>query len=427
MASRIYSIESKVNAKQCFLCSGFTEYYCQPCQKGLCEHCKAVHVIDPVTKRHKVTIYREKFKNIHKRDIFKIGNRGIVCNKYCETCEVPVCSSWSDKNSIESPIFASIIPKKHKKHKLVAIGKAYQAKRQQYKTLIHDIRSETINNERVLLKRLKSNVDTNVQTCQRIISQCRSELKNRCQMRLKYLIDSVKDNVMIRIRFKTSCLLQKKRQAQHIRRIQKYEHGFEQSASRPVKFLRFVKRARPPQISDTPHLIQHKLLNLTREINMKDLIKLLTGEALYNGLVLLKRLKSNVDTCQREISRCHSEIKNRYERLKDHHKSVKDNAFISVILQYNGPLPTNIQDHYFGVLKEFERRFYESADRPVTFVRSVKTICLPQKSDTPDLTQHYPLNLTRKKRKTQKPDRTESSANPDAGPRVTEFCSSVRY
>ena len=387
-------------------------------------------MIDLVTKRHKVTIYREKFKNIHKRDIFKIGNRGIVCNKYCETCEVPVCSSWSDKNSIESPIFASIIPKKHKKHKLVAIGKAYQAKRQQYKTLIHDIRSETLDNKRVLLKRIKSNVNSDVQTCQRIISQCSSELKNRCQ-RFKYLIDSVKDNIFIRRRIKTSYSIQKKRLTQYIGRIQKYERGFEQSASRPVKFLRFVKMACLPQISDTPHLTQRYLFYLKREINTKDLIKLLTGETFYNGLVLLKRLVSNVDTdvqtYPREISRCHSEIKNRNERLKDHHESVKDNAFISMTLEHNGPLPTNIRDHYIGVIKEFERRFYESADRPVKFVRSVKTICLPQKSDTPDLTQHYPLNLTRKKRKTQKPDRTESSANPDAGPRVTEFCSSVRY
>ena len=128
MASRIYRIKSYINVKQCFLCSGYTEYYCHTCQRGFCQHCKAVHVIDLVTKSHKVTIYREKFKNIHKRDIFVI-NGDMIYNKYCETCEVPVCDSWSDKNSIGSSLFASSFSREHRQHKLVSIRKPYQAKR----------------------------------------------------------------------------------------------------------------------------------------------------------------------------------------------------------------------------------------------------------------------------------------------------------
>lgn len=231
-------------------------------------------MIDLVTKRHKVTIYREKFKNIHKRDIFVI-NGGMIYNKYCETCEVPVCDSWSDKNSIGSPYFASIFSREHRQHKLVGIRKAYQAKRQQHNKLIHNIRSETLYNRRVLLKKLKSNVDADVQACQSEISRCHSEIRKRCQ-RLKYIIDSVKDDVMIRIRIKHSCSLQKKRLVQYIGRIQKYELRFEQSVYRPVKFLRFVKMARLPQISDTPNLTQHYLLNLTLEKNTNDLFKPLT-------------------------------------------------------------------------------------------------------------------------------------------------------
>lgn len=475
MSSRIYSIESKINVKKCFLCSGFTEYYCHTCQKGLCQQCKADHVIDLATKRHKVTIYSEKF-NIHKREIF-VGNRGMICNTYCETCEVPVCDSWSDKNSIESPFFASIISKKHRKHQLVGIRKAYQAKRQQYKSLIHDIRSETLVNKRVLLKRIKSNVDTDVQTYQREISLFHFELNNRCQTRLKYLIDSVKDNVMICRRIKTSCLIQKKRLAQYIDRIQKYEREFEQSASRPVKFLQFVKTACLPQISDTPHLTQHYLLNLTQEINTKDFIKLLTGETLYNGLVLPKRRNSNVDTdvqtcrreilqcyseiknrCQREISQCHSEIKNRCQKeiiqchseirnmyqslgIKHQSASLKDNMIIRIRIKHNVPLQKKRLAQYIGIIQKCERRFELSADRPVKFVRSVKMTCLTKISDTPHRTKRYHLirkNTTKNlieldwnpnqiEIKTRNLDRKRSSTNPDAGLCVTEFSSGVRY
>ena len=443
MASRIYSIESKINVKQCFLCSGFTEYYCHTCQKGFCQHCKEVHVIDLHTKSHKLTIYRKKLENIHKRD-----NGGMICNMYCETCEVTVCD-------------ASKKMRKHKNHELVDIKKAYQTKRQLYKTLIHDIRNETLHNACVLLKRLNSNVGTYVQTCQRKFSQCHSELKNRCQ-RLKYLIDSEKDNVMIRIRIKTSCSIQKERLAQYIDRIRKYERGFEQSASRSVKFLRFVKMACLPHISDTAHLTQHYLFNLTREINTKDLIKLLTCETLYNGRVLPKRHYSNVDTdvqiCQGEISLCFSEIKNKCQReisqwhseiknicqnqgIKYRNCILKDNEIVRITTKHNVPLQKKKLAHYNDIIQIRERQIEQSADKPVKFVRSVKMTCLTKISDTPHRTKRYHLirkNTTKNlieldwnpnqiEIKTRNLDRKRSSANPDAGLCVTDFSSAVRY
>ena len=417
-------------------------------------------MIDLVTKRHKVTIYREKIKNIHKGDIF-VRNGGMICSEYCETCEVPVCHPWSDKISIESPVFAS---RKHRKHQLVSIRKAYQAKRQQYKKLIHDIRSEKIPNECVLLKSLNSNVYTNVQSCQKKISQCHSEIKDMCQG-LKYLIDSVKDNVMIRIRNKYSCLhvLQKKRLAQYIGRIQKYERRFEQSASRPVKFLRFVKMACLPQISDTPHLTQYYLLNLTQKKNTNDLFKLLICETLYNGRVLPKRRNPNVDSdvqtcqgeislicfseiknkCQREISQCNSEIKKmlRNQGTKYETGRLKDNEIVRIRIKHNVTLQKKGLAHYIGILQMFERKFELSADRPVKFVRSVKMTCLTKISDTPHRTKRYHLirkNTTKNlieldwnpnqiEIKTRNLDRKRSSANPDAGLCVTDFSSAVRY
>ena len=247
--------------------------------------------------------------------------------------------------------------------------------------MIHVIRCETIYKECVLLKRLKSNFDTGFQTYQREIIRCHSEIK-----RLKYLIDRVKDNVMVYRRIKHSCSLQ-------IGRIQEYERRVEQSVYRPVKFLRFVKMACLPQISDTPRLTQH----LTLEKNKKDLIKLLTGETLYNGRVLPKRLKSNVDIgvqiCQKEISQYHS-IKKRCQRLKYLIDSVKDNVMIRIRIKHSCSLQKKRLAQYIGRIQKYERRFEQSVYRPVKFLRFVKMDSLPQKSDTPHLTEHYLLNLS---------------------------------
>ena len=266
--------------KRCCLCQGYTEYYCHTCKKDLCRHCKAVHVIDLDTQHHEVTIYRQKFKNIHKQDRFVI-NGDIIYNKYCETCEVPVCNSWSDRKSVGSPLLASTFSRQHKQHKIVGIRKAYQTKRQQHKKCIHDIRSETIYNRRVILNGLKSDVKSYAQTCQTEFTIGHSKMKIRGQMRkkgqkLKDRMDKVIDDVILLMKIEHSCSLQKNRMNQLIGRIQKYEQKFEQSVYRKVEFLRFIKKVCLPQTQDTPELTQHYLLKLKTEIDINQLVELLS-------------------------------------------------------------------------------------------------------------------------------------------------------
>lgn len=71
------------------------------------------------------------------------------------------------------------------------------------------------------------------------------------------------------------CLLQKNRIIQYIAKIQKFENKYEQTANRPVKFLRFIKTSSIPRIQDTPHLSQHSQISLSRETNMEALTKTL--------------------------------------------------------------------------------------------------------------------------------------------------------
>ena len=85
-------MKSHLNIKPCSLCTRYIEYYCHSCQGDLCLHCKTVHVIDLETKHHKVTIYREKLKNLSIRHTCGTHYNKLY-NKYCEPCEVPVCDS----------------------------------------------------------------------------------------------------------------------------------------------------------------------------------------------------------------------------------------------------------------------------------------------------------------------------------------------
>ena len=48
------------------------------------------------------------------------------------------------------------------------------------------------------------------------------------------------------------------------------------TANRPVQFLRFVKKVHLPQTQDTPRVSQHCEISLTQEINLGDLINLLS-------------------------------------------------------------------------------------------------------------------------------------------------------
>ena len=83
---------------------GFSAYYCHSCEKDLWQHCKAVHVIDLETKLHELTIYREKFKYLTKREEC-VFHRDRKYNKYCDACEDPMCHSYSDHKPSVSPLF----------------------------------------------------------------------------------------------------------------------------------------------------------------------------------------------------------------------------------------------------------------------------------------------------------------------------------
>ena len=233
---------SRMNVKQCSLCPEYTEYYCHSCQKDLCQECKAVHVIDLNTKHHEVTIYREKINYISKREKC-INHRNCIYKGYCECCEVPVCDSDSDHKPHGDSFHAGLFSKGQSNHKVVNIRTSYQTKRQQYKDWIHSL---TFFNNLVLLKMLPSYF----QTYHNNTSRYQNEMIVRGQR-----VKEIRDSVLLVIRRKDM-----------IAKIMNYEVNHEQSANRPVQFLRFIKTVRLPKIQDTLHLPLHCALPKKQDI-----------------------------------------------------------------------------------------------------------------------------------------------------------------
>lgn len=263
---------STLNVKQCSLCAGYAEYYCHSCQKVLCQHCKAAHVIDLDTKHHEVTIYREKFKYMLNQEKCHI-HRNKSFNKYCKPCEVPVCDFCSEHKPQRSFHPANTSPSGGCQHKLLPIKTVCLLKKMQHKEIVHNIRSDTLYNRHVLIK----TVNNDFKACHSEFSRGKSEMITRGH-RLKELMDIVPKDVISKseIRHKQWCLKQKIRMVQYIARIQNYEHKYEQVISKPVKFLRFIKKVHLAQIQDAPNLYQHCLFSLTHVIAMEDLIELLS-------------------------------------------------------------------------------------------------------------------------------------------------------
>ena len=136
-----------MNIKACSLCPGFTEYYCHSCHGDLCLHCKAVHVIDLDTKHHEVTIYREKFKFLLKREKCTI-HRHSIYDRYCEPCKVFVCDCCSDHKPQAFSLLVRFYLKNESKHKILSIRTVHQTMREWQALWIHYVRSETLSTEK---------------------------------------------------------------------------------------------------------------------------------------------------------------------------------------------------------------------------------------------------------------------------------------
>ncbi|XP_062573648.1 uncharacterized protein LOC134235522 isoform X1 [Saccostrea cucullata] len=244
---------TQFRVRQCFKCRGDTEFYCFMCRNDLCKRCKEMHTIDQDTIDHDIVIYREKFK-ISKQE-FCERHPDEMYDTFCQTCKLPLCVQC---RYLE-----------HIKHELIDIGNAYQTNRQQHREIFHNIRWKAqCNYSCFLLEEIKSDLETR----QSKISNLFSKMKRKAQT-LKDFIDSG----IFAIKVRYNILQQQNRKViRHLTIMDKNEKILEQSANKPVQFLSLRKKTCVREMYRTSSATQRFLLFASEEINVKNIIALLT-------------------------------------------------------------------------------------------------------------------------------------------------------
>ena len=247
-----------VNVKCCFQCDMFAEYHCHFCHQVLCRQCKETHVIDLDTKHHHVTLYGKIIKREN-----CTNHPSQVYERYCESYHIPVCFNCNN----------------HKRHKLAGFKTAYKNKRKQAEECIVNMRIE-INKIQILL----ASFATDYGLCKKKICRLQHFMLTK-SIKLNIVMDDV-PGIMSK---KYKMLLNERFQYQQIRinrfiaRIQDFKQRCFQVLNRPTKFLQFLKKARFPQIRDTPQLAQEYMFSLNCGFDMMNLIVLLTTMQFTEG------------------------------------------------------------------------------------------------------------------------------------------------
>nr|XP_022310169.1 uncharacterized protein LOC111115641 isoform X2 [Crassostrea virginica] len=249
-------INSSVNVKFCSQdgCVLNTEYFCQDCQKDFCLKCHKEHATSLDTKHHCIAHYRNRGRHIPNKNETCSIHLDCTYETFCESCNIPICAKC----------------KGHRKHKKLELVTAYKFKQKQVKKQIFNIRSDTIYQFQVILKELKDDV-----------KYCRGKMKHLqyamgvMSKRIKNSMDEVlsDDSYLKNVH---RCLSQVDRIQGHVNKIEYYEQIHEWLIKKPVKFLQFIKKLRPPSVEDTPNLHLHSLPSMTPDINLKYLITPLT-------------------------------------------------------------------------------------------------------------------------------------------------------
>lgn len=257
-----------VNLKCCSQdeCLQNTEYFCPDCQKEFCLQCKLDHTTNLNTKHHNITLYRNKIKHGSSTNETCKIHSGSFYKKFCKACNIPICAEC----------------KGHGKHNKTDIPSAREHKQKHANEKIIYLRSDIIYMNQVMLLNLKPDF----KTCEKI------KLLHSTMVKLSTKMNKLMDDVLSDGSYYKNlhrCLSQEIKLKTHIDKIQFYEKIHEK---RPVKFLQFVKKLRPPTKEDTPTLSLHHIPVMIADITLDDLIKHLTK------MKITKKGKRHIETKQ---------------------------------------------------------------------------------------------------------------------------------
>ena len=256
------NLSSYVNVSRCSECYGDTEYYCLTCEKNLCPTCKMKHSIHLDTIEHDIKLYKYKNRVPCTREPCEKHPKQVY-EMYCKVCDLPLCVHCED----------------HKEHNIEDIMAVFEEQKQ-----IINVKRDTFYNLQVKrsiinldFKLFKNEQDALISDIVRKLQKVKDDLDTIPIV--PYCTFEKNENLLVK-EIQTQIYKMNK----HLSKIKLFEKM--PHAHKPVQFLRFMKKARFPDIKRMPVHVQYVLLSPT-EVNMQGLINLLKVKK-------NKRDKSNV-------------------------------------------------------------------------------------------------------------------------------------
>lgn len=241
--------------RQCSNCQGDTKFICTSCRRDLCSNCKEEHVIDINTIDHDVMIFRRKMTSSPIQENCAIHSDNVY-DKYCETCELPMCSSCSE----------------HTEHKNLDIKSLYDSHHQRLRKTFNVVRGKIHLYESVFMTGIKADV----KTCQKEMCKGNASLILNAT-RLKDIVDKA----LCDVELIHKCFVQNLKRHRHISSLVCSEHSFEQSAKDPVKFL--LSKSAFRTLKERYGCAKHAKLSVTKRLNAKGVTMLLSDIKVTEG------------------------------------------------------------------------------------------------------------------------------------------------
>lgn len=209
--------------RQCSKCPEDLKYFCATCSSDLCLQCGENHKTKNLNKDiNNVIMYREKSKYLKKHEIC-LRHPNNVYTKYCELCNIPICTDCTD----------------HRNHRQTDVGTVYKAKRKN-KEIIQNIRSQELPIHVAFL----AHFDLHYKAVFSDLFHLKSNI-----LRNSKKLTGCLDNVLHNFHLEHRCLKQKIKINKYIASTCIYEHEYVKSSDAPIKFLLSVKKH--PRLSKT--------------------------------------------------------------------------------------------------------------------------------------------------------------------------------
>ncbi|XP_022317768.2 uncharacterized protein LOC111120980 [Crassostrea virginica] len=144
-------------------------FYCNPCQKQLCEKCRDKHLQDPNTKNHELVLYQQRRCQLPVEKCRLHPKRNV--DIFCKECNIPLCSKCSTMQD-------------HLGHKFKDLEEIYAAKFEQCQSEISKIKEYLLPTS----KDLKMDVQEDAKELKNFMERIRKSMKAEAES-LKNLID----------------------------------------------------------------------------------------------------------------------------------------------------------------------------------------------------------------------------------------------